>query len=179
MAVTANFGWAKPADREQFLENLLQQILDDMDSDLSLSVRVSHSAAQSIPNNAWTSLAFNTEAHDRGGFHDTAVNNSRLTVPAAGVYAGRGQVVFAASSAGNVRGVRGRVNGVNTNLVGIHQQGVFASFYTVVDVSLAAALYAQGNYVELQAYQDSGGALSTVADAAAGFFSTMSLWRVG
>ena len=34
MATTLNYGWEKPADREQFLEILLQQILDDIDADV-------------------------------------------------------------------------------------------------------------------------------------------------
>lgn len=39
MAVTANFGWKKPADREQLLELLLQQILDEIDADLAAAAK--------------------------------------------------------------------------------------------------------------------------------------------
>jgi hypothetical protein len=48
MAVTANFGWKKPADREQLLELLLQQILDEVDADLYAQAGVT----------AWTAVTF-------------------------------------------------------------------------------------------------------------------------
>lgn len=50
------------------------------------SCRVYHNAAQSIPDNTVTTVAFNSERWDTASMHDTAVNNSRITIPEAGLY---------------------------------------------------------------------------------------------
>jgi hypothetical protein len=42
---------------------------------------VRKTANESIANNTFVSLSFNTEEFDVGGWHDNATNNSRLTVP--------------------------------------------------------------------------------------------------
>lgn len=50
------------------------------------SCRVFHNAAQSITNNTDTVVAFNSERWDTSSLHDTVTNNSRITIPIAGVY---------------------------------------------------------------------------------------------
>lgn len=44
--------------------------------------RAYHNATQNGTNAEWTTLAFNSEDFDDGGWHDNATNNDRLTVPA-------------------------------------------------------------------------------------------------
>ncbi|MCA9835563.1 MAG: hypothetical protein KC422_01550 [Trueperaceae bacterium] len=41
---------------------------------------------QAIPNNSVRKVNWNAESFDIGGFHDNATNNTRLTVPEAGIY---------------------------------------------------------------------------------------------
>lgn len=48
--------------------------------------RVYHNAAQSIASNTMTVIAFNSERYDTATMHDTATNNSRITIPVAGLY---------------------------------------------------------------------------------------------
>jgi hypothetical protein len=48
--------------------------------------RVYHNAAQSLADNTATIIAFNSERYDTASMHDTVTNNSRITIPAAGLY---------------------------------------------------------------------------------------------
>jgi hypothetical protein len=64
------------------------------------AARVTHSAEQSVADNAFITLAFNTESgaggmFDVGGLHDAVTNNSRLTAPVDGTYLVSGQVSWA------------------------------------------------------------------------------------
>lgn len=48
--------------------------------------RVTRTAVQSIPDAAETLVAFTSEDFDTDGMHDTATNNSRITINTAGIY---------------------------------------------------------------------------------------------
>jgi hypothetical protein len=58
------------------------------------------SANQSIPNDTWTSINFDSEWFDTDGFHSTSTNTSRITIPAgkAGKYGVSPQWVWASVS---------------------------------------------------------------------------------
>jgi len=56
------------------------------DSLAGIRARVTNSSNISIPDNTNTTLTFNTETFDNGGFHSTSVNTERLTIPVDGVY---------------------------------------------------------------------------------------------
>jgi len=116
------------------------------------------SATQSISNNTWTALTFDSENFDTNTFHDNSSNTSRFTVPAGkgGYYLITGNVVFA----GNSTGVR------NT---GIYKNGA-AFVYTGgaytspandqrLNFSYVMSLVAT-DYVECYALQTSGGNLN-------------------
>lgn len=62
------------------------------------TVKLVQAVAQSIPNSSDTALTFTTEDVDTHNFHDTAVNNSRVTPTIAGWYDCRGTVVVAGSA---------------------------------------------------------------------------------
>lgn len=49
-----------------------------------LDVRVTKSADQSLSNNVFADVSWNTETYDDGTLHDNATNNERLTVPTSG-----------------------------------------------------------------------------------------------
>ncbi|HXI18490.1 MAG TPA: hypothetical protein VNM48_19165 [Chloroflexota bacterium] len=119
------------------------------------SCRAFHSATQSIPHATPTALAFNSERFDTDAIHDTATNNSRFTCKTAGKYIITGHVEWSANATG-VRQLRIVLNGATpliivavTTPVGAGYQGVA----TIADLAV-------NDYVELQAYQDSGSALT-------------------
>jgi hypothetical protein len=124
----------------------------------NIGARVYHNAAQSIPNTTLTALAFNSERYDTDGLHDTVTNNSRLTCTRAGIYLITGSLAYGTAAAG-VRQSYIRLNG-STLLVAVNA-GVTAGT-TVAAVHNPTTLYqlAVGDYVELVAYQDTGGALN-------------------
>lgn len=60
--------------------------------------RVYHSVNQSITHGALTTLAFNSERYDTASLHDTVTNNSRITIPVAGIYTVTTHVVWQADT---------------------------------------------------------------------------------
>lgn len=125
--------------------------------------KVFHSTTQSLTSATLTALSFNSEDHDIGALHDTAVNNSRLTIPAGfgGVYLIIGKVAFAANATG-VRVARLHKNGALIDTQSTH--AATAATTQVVLVSSILVLVAT-DYIELIGYQDSGAPLNT-GDAA-------------
>lgn len=123
--------------------------------------RAYHSANQSINNNTFTALALDSERYDTNTIHDTVTNNSRLTCKTAGKYFITGHISFAA----NVTGRRvGAIIINNTTYIALQQfQAItVAGSGTILSLSTVYSL-AVNDYLELQAYQDSGGALNVVA----------------
>jgi len=112
-------------------------------------------AAQTLSDATWTAVALPTsEDFDTDGFHDLSTNNSRMTIPAGlgGKYLCRGGVVHNQTNAG-ARYVALRKNGtVVTSISAKADQLVHHSIEVVEVLNLAA-----GDYVEVYAYQDSGG----------------------
>lgn len=122
--------------------------------------RVFNSANISINNATFTALTFDSERWDTGNFHSTSSNTSRLTVPTAGLYDIGGSVVFAANATG-MREAAIRVNG-STFIVEQGPQPPTVTDGARVQVSTQYQL-AAGDYVELMAFQRSGGALNVIA----------------
>jgi hypothetical protein len=126
------------------------------------AVRVFHNANQSLTNITLTALAFNSERFDTAGgssatHHDTVTNNSRLTC----LYAGKYQITGSASFAANATGHRLlliRLNGA-TEIARERVPSVGASDQLELNISTLYDL-AINDYVELVAYQNSGGALN-------------------
>lgn len=132
---------------------------------------LSKSGSQSIPNASFTRLTFGTgsEVVDVGDMHSTSVNTSRITIPAdgAGIYHVYASVIWAASASGNRRIVGILVNGSAANPAVRQDQGPVGSGITVVNVSGFVAV-SGGDYIEINAYQDSGGALNVDTGTAFG-----------
>jgi hypothetical protein len=126
--------------------------------------RVYNSANVSIPNLTRTAVTFNSERYDVGGCHSTAVNTSRLTVPAGegGKYVIGGCVEFAGNATGT-RQVEVYVNG--TTLIAIQKDGAPDANPFELTINTEYALSA-GDYVELTVYQTSGGALNVLTASA-------------
>lgn len=103
----------------------------------------------------------NSERYDNDTIHDTASNTSRLTAKTAGLYAIGGNVVFATNTTGR-RLARLLVNGAT--VIGQVEipptSGGEASIQVTADYQLAV-----NDWVELQAFQSSGGALNVTVSA--------------
>ena len=125
--------------------------------------RVYHDANQNGFGSVLTAIAFNSERWDTDGYHDTVSNNSRLTIPAgrAGKYLISGTIRFATNSTGY------RVLAINLN--GTTQLAVWTITAINGDVSALtiSTIYnlAETDYVELQAYENTGANINILASA--------------
>ena len=135
----------------------LQAIYQAIDDEVRASAY--NSAVQSINNTTWTALTFNSEDYDTGSMHSTSSNTSRITVPSshAGLYVMTGTVAFDSNATG-FRAVSFYKNGAI--LYTPAQTQPITGSLTVVNVT-AWAVLAVADYIELFAYQSSGGALNT------------------
>lgn len=140
--------------------------------------RLGHSAAQAIPNNVSTPVTFNTERHDTDGMHDTAVNPSRITIKTPGIYSLKAGGQFAAHATG-FRVLSIRKNGA-TVLSEVQQDGDTGDQNALtLGVPATDVLLAAGDYVELFAYQNSGGALNLTGGVEESPFLSASLVATG
>lgn len=117
---------------------------------------VFNSANLSIPNAADTVLTFNSETYDDAAFHSTSVNTGRLTAPATDDY-WIGFLLRFASNGTGIREVTLRLNGAT---------GIGYATYSSPTASASVTLtlnrpwsMTAGDYVEIVAFQNSGGAL--------------------
>jgi hypothetical protein len=132
----------------------MQWLYDRVTEDIG--AQAYHDANQNVNNSEITALALNSETWDTDTMHDPATNNSRLTVVTAGKYLVTGQVAFASNATG-LRVISIRLGGT-THLISCTDVPVTAS-PMFVNVAVICNLSA-GNYVELTAYQTSGGVLA-------------------
>ena len=115
---------------------------------------------QSIANAAGVAITFDAEDFDTANGHDNVTNNSRYTA----VYAGRYLLGGGVSYAANATGVRGAYWYVNGSTVAGTEVIIPASgggIVTSVPARSVLTFLNVGDYVELIAYQTSGGALNT------------------
>lgn len=128
--------------------------------------RVSNSAAISHTTSGTAQvLTFDTELLDSGGMHSTSVNTGRITVPTGGggMYVISATASFAANATG-FRSLQIRVNGVTTIAQQMPMCVTTAATQTHVNVSTMYPL-AAGDYLEVLANQNSGGALNINANS--------------
>jgi hypothetical protein len=130
--------------------------------------RVYNTANISIPDATLTVLTFDTERYDNGGLHSTSSNTSRLTAARSGVYLIIANFEYAITgTAGAERAGLLKLNGT-TYIAKGGQEGVASSFTYNNDANVTlCTLYhlTATDYVEVYAYQDSGGACDVVASA--------------
>jgi len=115
-----------------------------------------NSVAISLANSTDVVLTFDEENYDTDSMHSTSSNTSRITIPSGqgGYYAFRWGAVFANNSSGNRR-MRLRKNGTDIQNSALTTKG---DGLTAISASTVIAAVA-GDYFELTALQDSGGAL--------------------
>lgn len=127
--------------------------------------RVYNTSTDSIADNTFETLSFNSETYDTDTIHDTGTNPERLTCKTAGKYSIIGNVQFAAHATGNRIAVI-RKNGT-TEIARTQVPACGGGFNTQVCVVTQVDL-AVNDYVELRVYQNSGGALNVNASASPG-----------
>jgi len=129
-----------------------------------VTAQLYQTATTSLPNGAWTPIPFQTGDYDEHNGHSTTVNPTRYVVPYDLVVRVSGVVHFAGNDTGR-RGVRwnyaqtpGGTPTVVNNSVGamLPARGIGA----VPATPHLFTIYA-GGWIEMQALQDSGAALST------------------
>lgn len=130
--------------------------------------------AQTIGNNSWTDVLFDSEVSDQDNMHSTTSDTQSIYIPAgapSGAFLVIGSVEWA-PSATNYREIRILMNTstivANNRLLGMSNSGLGHSH----QVS-GIGFFAGGTRVRLQAFQNTGGNLNTVGGSTA---TTMSTW---
>ncbi len=139
----------------------------------TLYTAVSRNATQSVNNGTFTTITWDTgDSNDHGIWN--AGNPTRLTVPAGegGLYFGYAKISYAANSNG-VRYIYLNKNGAGTNFLD-NQNANGSGVPTYKSFSFLIPLLA-GDYLTMQAYQDSGGSLNISSGGAC----AMTLCRIG
>ena len=132
-------------------------------------VLLSNSSDVSISNNTDTKLTFATETFDTNAYHSSP-NTTRITVPSTGYYA----ITWTISWAYNSTGRRVQTLFKNGSSVVTFPLGVDgASSYASNTPSRSITLYlTAADYLEVNLFQNSGGALNALGDAGAGAIAT-------
>lgn len=119
-------------------------------------------ATQALTTATVTAIALTaSDLRDTDAFHDTTTNNTRCTVPTGlgGLYTVVGSVQFAGNTTGE-RLIQLRVNGLTTyNSVNSQATNPATTGVLALQVTDDIVMVA-GDYVELLAYQNSGGNLN-------------------
>lgn len=104
-----------------------------------------------------TRISFDAELYDTDTMHDLSTNPTRLTATTAGLYAISGNAVFQEHATGEriLRILANDVTNIDVSCVPVNS----ASAWTILNVGTQYRLTA-GQYVELVAYQSSGGDLA-------------------
>jgi hypothetical protein len=125
---------------------------------------VYQASVQSIANGTPTAVTMDSTLADTYGGHSNTTNNSRYVAQVAGWYWVKGNVLWAGNATGN-RDVQVYKNGsaYPYNWTAVPAAGTFNE----PGVEVGALIFLNvGDYVEIWAGQNSGGALSTAANSA-------------
>jgi hypothetical protein len=124
------------------------------------------SSNQSISNDTSTVLTFTAEEIDTDGFHDNSTNTGRITIPSGkgGKYLFIGYASFETNGTGS-RAVSFVKNGSTTvasptRIAALGESGSDTRVNGQIIVNLVA-----GDYIEMTAYQKSGGSLNVQGDS--------------
>lgn len=131
------------------------------DAHVRPSARAYRSSAQSIATGTWDSASFDVERYDNDGIWVIG-SPTRFTIQEAGIYLLWGQVAFSVNATGQ-RGVRLRVNGAT--IAASIQTNTNATDTTQIVCSSPWQM-AAADYMEVQVFQASGGALNLAASGA-------------
>jgi hypothetical protein len=130
----------------------------------NIGARVRQIASFSIPNAAFTSHPFTTEDYDTDEMHESTINPSRLTCVTAGLYLMGGNIWFAPHATGD-RAIQIKYNG-SLLIAEVYEEALSAVDW-LITVGPTPYRMSVGDYVELQVYQSSGGALNSLVQQSA------------
>lgn len=132
---------------------------DGVDSTLislpSDRVRCYLSANQSINNNSWTEVSWNSESYDTNTMHDTSTNPEDITIKTAGLYQVNVQIRWSDISTTGSRGIRVKQNGTIVMNPFLDVSGM--SSYQFVECS-DSLVFAVNDVITVEVFQDSGSA---------------------
>jgi len=133
-----------------------------------VGANVYKTSAQSISNATFTTVNFEAENFDTDSYHSTSVNTSRMTIPTGkdGKYLVTANLAFDTNSTG-IRACVIRKNGAD------YAKGTWIGAFNESAVLVATQIInlVATDYIEIQVYQSSGGALNIKGDAASSMFS--------
>ncbi len=144
--------------------NLLDNAVDDLQTPPAASLY--RSTAQSLANATITAILFDAEEEDTDNGHSTSTNTSRYIAARAGLYLVSGNVNFAANGTG-LRWVAVAKNGAEVRAGSATTPGTTNAVGSRIVTPVKVVRLAVNDYVELQAWQDSGGSLSTAVASGA------------
>jgi hypothetical protein len=127
--------------------------------------------AQSVATGSWTDLTFDGETIDSDNAHSTVTNTPRYTVQTPGMFQFSGGGSWALNASAVRRGARWSLNGAAVTQGDTVGPGVVNLSSNVVARTIKLLLVV-GDFVTLQGFQDTGGALLTQV---AGSQSSMSV----
>jgi hypothetical protein len=139
---------------------------------LGVRARVFNTAATTLTTGVTATLSFDSERYDTDSIHDTAINPSRLTCQTPGLYSITGHVRFASNATG-IREISILING--SVVIAIQDVPALNGAVTIMSISTQYEL-ALSDYVELRAFQNSGGNLNV--DVAANYSPEFGMCRV-
>ena len=139
--------------------------------------RLTKSDDQTIANATFTKLTYDGETFDTDGFHDNSTNNTRITIPSGkgGYYRIYALVMFAPNGSGD-RLLQVLLN--NTTGQQYASWARSADWRTTMTVNDVRNLSA-GDYIELRAYQTSGGNLNIASEAQSTGFTVFGVTYLG
>lgn len=129
---------------------------------------------QTLTTGVFAAINFNEEVYDvvQSGdspSHDTATNNTRIYIRTAGKYEIGAQIEFASNASGN-RQTMVRLNAAGSytggTLLAVNYQSPASGVSTSCAIPTTEFDFGVGDYIEVFAYQSSGGNLNTVTGAA-------------
>jgi hypothetical protein len=139
------------------------------------TVRLVQAVAQALTNNVDTPISFTTEEIDTHGFHDGAVNNSRITPSRPGIYELKGRVVFSGDN--DFTSLQGRIAKNGAVQAPIDRQ--LGTFSTSTSAGRGVYAFGQfsadgiGDYFELMGLQQNTSAAATPTNIGGSFASTL------
>lgn len=148
--------------------NAIETAIDASAEAAATFVALTRSSDFAVANASNVIVQWNSETEDAGGFHDNVSNTDRITVPSgeAGVYQVTAALCYPATAGApaGYRSVHVLKNGVLRFDNGVYvpsAAGVVVA-QTVLTLRLAA-----GDYLQIRAYQDSGGSVNLIGSRSA------------
>lgn len=141
-------------------------------------VKATVSAVAAIGSGAWTSVLWDTEEFDTDGYHSTASNTNRLTIPTG--LGGKFLLLAVGDFASNATGIRGlqvtkNTATANTNVVLQWSSIAYAGISNAISAAGIIAL-ADGDWLNVNVFQNSGGSLNFASFPSGAHFA---LYRIG